>query len=107
MRSVRITLALSIMFVLSCGGSAQHEGAAGSGGSSRSPAHAQAGPTSTSSPLFRSKTCGTQYPAHACDGDPHGKWMLSSICVNLYENCKGASVKATGTASAMIDFQDG
>ena len=57
--------------------------------------------------LFASPLCRAPYPAQACDGDPHGRWTLAGLCVKRYENCPGAVVMPTGTATATIEFEDG
>jgi hypothetical protein len=57
--------------------------------------------------VFANPLCRAAYPAQACDGDPHGKWTLAGMCVKRYENCPGAMVVTTGTATATIDFQGG
>jgi hypothetical protein len=79
-------------------------GGCGSGGSSGSAVGADGGPGGA---LNQNALCDAPYPASTCDGDPHGKWTLASLCVNRYANCPGATVTTTGTATATIDFQDG
>jgi hypothetical protein len=57
--------------------------------------------------LFASPMCRTPYPAHECNGDPHGKWTLAGLCVKRYESCAGAVVSPTGTGTATIEFEGG
>jgi hypothetical protein len=89
-----------------CGDGKGAAGVTDAGGGQDAPAGSDAAPMPGSA-LFTSPLCGTPYPAHACDGDPHGKWTLAAMCVKRYESCAGAKVTPTGTAMASIDFQDG
>jgi hypothetical protein len=65
------------------------------------------GPPRPDPALFANPSCRTPYPAHTCDGDPHGRWTLAGLCVKRYESCPGAMVTTTGTATATIEFQAG
>jgi hypothetical protein len=77
------------------GGAGGRGGNTGNGGAPAVPA------------VFSNPLCLTPYPAQTCDGDPHGRWTLAALCVNRYENCPGAVVTPSGTATASIEFQDG
>jgi hypothetical protein len=107
MRGHQITLGLLPMLALGCGGGGNGAAGASSSGKDGGSDNAQGGASAAAPAVFGSATCRMSYPAHACDGDPHGKWSLAGICANLYEGCRGASVKPSGTATASIDFQDG
>jgi hypothetical protein len=105
MRNHPITLVLSALLAIGCGGDGKGAGASGKdGGSDGDQGGGASGATAA---IFGSATCRKQYPAHACDADPHGKWKLAGLCANVYEGCRSASVKTTGTATATIEFQDG
>ena len=60
------------------------------GGDSRvpdaSPSGSDAETPNTSRALPTSPLCQSTYPAHACDGDPHGKWTLVAMCFDAFED---------------------
>jgi hypothetical protein len=88
-----------------CGGSAKGAsgGTTGQGGTGG----IDGGVDGPGAAVFTHPFCDAPYPAQACDGDPHGPWTLAALCVNRYQDCPGAIVKPSGTASGSIDFQDG
>jgi hypothetical protein len=90
LRHVLVWVALGILLGSGCGSTSGGGGGIGADGGT-----------------LGNALCGAPYPASACDGDPHGKWTLTSLCVNRYENCPGAAVTSTGTAKATIEFQEG
>jgi hypothetical protein len=104
--SSRITsiLALGIGLAAACSGG-------GGGGQSRGSldggvgADAEVEPDAQGS-LTESPVCRSDYPAHACDGDPHGQWTLAALCLNRYADCSGARVRTTGSATASLEFRD-
>ena len=91
--------------VSGCGGSGK--GASGGTSGQGGAGGIDGGVDGPGAAVFTHPLCGTPYPAQACDGDPHGQWTLAALCVNRYQDCPGAVVKPSGTATATIDFQDG
>ncbi len=91
--------------VSGCGGSGKGAsgGATGQGGTGG----IDGGVDGPAAAVFTLPLCDTPYPAQACDGDPHGSWTLAGLCVDRYQDCPGAVVKPSGTATGTIDFQDG
>jgi hypothetical protein len=80
-----------------CGGDGKGAGTNADGGGKDAATDGAAIPDPA---LFANPMCRTPYPAHECNGDPHGRWTLAGLCVKRYENCAGAVVSPTGTGTA-------
>lgn len=97
-------LILTVSISIGCTGGGGGPGADDRDGATRVDGSTESGSDGS---LPDSPLCRSSYPAQPCDGDPHGEWTLAAVCLNAYEDCRGARVKTTGSAAASIAFNEG